>query len=168
VVLRIDKNVRDEKEADTWKLSFSSIQEGLAALRRSQIAQATSDPIDNGRPIYAGPKAYFNDAEQVVGHGLYEAGIQLAAIGFEKSIRQLGEKVGAHPDAGLWTMMNMVADDIGEPEADQLKQLVRFRNALSFSMLRDPDLTKSEALEIVDRFKSGIALAEDALIRRKR
>jgi hypothetical protein len=83
-VLRINKNVHDETDAEEFRDSFQSIQQALTELRAQGLGQATTSDVRTievpfrTRFIFQ-PDAFFEQAKQAAEEGYHYVSVLLAA-----------------------------------------------------------------------------------------
>ncbi len=132
-LFRMAKNVRDERDADEFRESFASLQEGLNELRQQRHEPAPVI-LDRPPPIVVESEDLMAEAQASVAQGRYFAGVVLAAIEFERTLRETAAALGMNTQRPLGVLVNELAGKAEDKDLwMQLRTLVRIRNSPSTS-----------------------------------
>ena len=129
-ILRVAKNVRDEQDAEEFRASFASIQQGLEELRKQQPSatakrrkqrrqQRREETVDR----------LMADAKRALASESYYAAATLAAVAFERAIRD------TVPDAraqrlSIRAILNLLTLGGHEGQLEEFTTLLKLRNNL--------------------------------------
>jgi hypothetical protein len=150
-LLRMAKNVRDEDDANEFRNSFATIGQALEELRRQQVEDATAlrNPLNRSG-------LFEPEANSAVAQGFYKAGAALAAIEFERTLKEIAMMLDINPRQSLTLVSDAIAKKLGRDELrEELRTLGQIRNSLIHSKFLGPG-RKAEAEEIVQGFQDGI------------
>jgi hypothetical protein len=165
-VLRVAKNVSDKQNADEWRSSFASIQEGLNSLKKAESGNITINvPAGELRVTPHPPTAstaptshsadLFEQARRMFGSDFFQQSAIAAAMAFETAARNAGARHGLPPNKPMTEMVRQIATLEGNKQLEEeLLTLVRLRNSLMHSTSRDP-ITGDKAQELIDAFERG-------------
>lgn len=171
-ILRINKNVRDETDAEEFRGSFQSIHQALAELRMQRPIQ---DPTSADRVIELPlttrfslePNALFEQAKQAAEEGHYYASVLLAAVGYERALRDTAARLDIDaervPIAQIIRNIVKRIPEKGDEAEHTLGILWRLRNSFVHAQTKGiyPDI--KQALEFIDAFKDGAAWMSEAI-----
>lgn len=173
-VLRIAKNVRDERDADDFRASFASLQQGLDELRKrgivhqpSRAAGQKEEPLVvyyGNRVVSLGYEGFLAEAMQSVEAGRYYAGVLVAAVGFEYAARRAAEQLGIDDTKmPLGRLLRELGRRTENPRAaEALATLNRLRNSFVHVDAETPQLDRSQAIEFIDAFSMGVTYIDGA------
>jgi hypothetical protein len=164
-VLRMAKNVRDEKDADEFRASFASLQQGLDELRAqgASVAQPESAPVELPPPDVLN---FMAQAQQLLANGQYFAAVLVAAVGFEKNARDIAQ--GLQWDA-LRVPLGRIIRELApllpsKQDAERLETLNRLRNSVVHAEGEAPWVQQEQAEEMVQAFAQGATMLSRAAI----
>ncbi|SRR6266851_2570686 len=154
-LFRMAKNVRDERDADEFRESFASLQEGLNELRQQRHEPAPVI-LDRPPPIVVESEDLMAEAQASVAQGRYFAGVVLAAIEFERTLRETAAALGMNTQRPLGVLVNELAGKAEDKDLwMQLRTLVRIRNSL-IHLQMDKQITKADAEQMIRAFQSAL------------
>jgi hypothetical protein len=125
-----------------------------------QANDAEQPPMhwQTGRLIVPPMEPYLVQAYAVVKSGYYLAAVLVAAVGFEAAVRETARMYGIPdkrflPLAALLRELSLRTSD--KKKMETLVTLNRIRNGLVHGEKQTSDLTRDEALELIDAFRVG-------------
>lgn len=170
MVLRVAKNVRDEDDADEFRDSFASIRQAITELKREGLTeQSPQSTPPTVQELSAGyhpgielPREYTNsamaigEASKAASAGLYRAAVAMAAIAFERAVKEAAERAGIDPRQPLSRLVRQLATGPATSPliAEELLPLVRLRNGVIHSEIHE-HVTEEEAIELIRGFVNG-------------
>jgi hypothetical protein len=171
-----------EKVLDTLEQGFDTLQQGLGELRAQGLvppvpppapppepelplpepsapddAELIPAPSRDGRLTIPPMEPYLFQAYGVVKSGYYLAAVLVAAVGFEASVRETARMFDVPnkqlPLSRLLRELSLRTSNKSKMET--LITLNRIRNGLVHGEKQTSDLTREEALELIDAFRVG-------------
>jgi hypothetical protein len=171
-VLRIQKNVRDEQDAEHTRASFASLQQGIDELRArvpmpQPLRKMKDEPLvqySGHRMVSLGWEFFLAEAMQAVESGQYYAGAVAAAVGFEYATREAAKQLGIDGDTlALGRLVRDVSRRTEDKNATEaLITLNRLRNSLIHPDKNMLEMNREQAFEIVDAFNRGVSYLDMA------
>lgn len=163
-VLRMAKNVRDEDNADEWRTSFNTLQEGLAELRRQAAAQPEPPEQETPEPMPAASEPFIVQAQNSLGHHLYYPAVLTAAVGFEQTLRLAGENMKLDTKRPMLVIARQLGEIVKDPKlTERLVTLIRLRNGVIHPRKQGTHITRDEAELLVSSFGEGARQLEKFL-----
>jgi HEPN domain-containing protein len=163
-VLRMAKNVRDERDADEFRDSFASIKQAIVEINQRPAQEPPEEPlpreISDALDLAPWP-GDFSEADRALEAGIYPAAVVAAAISFEKNLRDAAQAIGLNAKVPLTKLLGNLSPTLNKKSLRDLKSLLRLRNSLVHSRFALSDLTKAQAQEMVSGFKRGAADIEE-------
>jgi hypothetical protein len=167
--LRIAKNVRDESDADEFRGSFATLQQGLDELRRLTARSGSTQPSTT--VLIPAPEAsdiaeldFAKQAKRLLAEGYYYAAVLVAAVGFERAAREIYMKVDWR---GKRVPLGRIIRDFSlklanRDDIETLETLNRLRNNIVHAQGEAPWIGKTQAEEMVAAFEKGSSLLTGA------
>jgi hypothetical protein len=167
-VLRMAKNVRDERDADEFRNSFESIRQAIAELNRKPTSSSVEEGYVVAREIDHSllketraalkPEKRFDgdEANRALDTGLYQSAAVMSGIEFERFIRETAERLGIERSLTLIRVVGLLAHILGDKElTNELRTLVRLRNTIVHES-SGMDISEKDARQITSRFNRAI------------
>jgi hypothetical protein len=182
-VLRMNKNVRDELNADEVRDNFISIHEGLRELRAKKQAEEAAAATTNketkrlpeefadkggvdidaydGDVLFAKP--FFVEADRAFRQGALYPAMLSAAVGFEHALREVGSR---YLDLGKSKPLGLVLHELGKRDTSQhivptARTLLQLRNGLVHGDNYDPDTPPFEAVQVIWAFMRSVSAIQE-------
>jgi hypothetical protein len=176
-ILRVAKNVRDEKHATEVSDSFATIRQALEEIRKQNLVESGARAIPgaaskNDQGSLTGDfslqpqdaslanmtrRKFFDQAHQALHLGLLYPAALVAAIGFEQAIRDLAslERIETRQPLSAIVIELEQRHNLGELSA-KLAALLHLRNSLVHAENKAEELSAKEATDIIDAFNTGL------------
>lgn len=183
-LLRIKKNVRDDKNAEFSRTMLTDIHQVVAeisAQRKAPLPTVTapatgraerlptygSDRTRDGFPsvpkssgphsVNLGAEELFAEAELCLAHGLNSGASLMAAVAFEKAIREIASRL----DITFRQPLSRIVDEMeyrfkDPPVIKELRTLIRFRNGLVHAQNQPSLFSLDDARDTVNLFKGAV------------
>lgn len=181
-VFRIKKNVRDDNNAEFSRTMLTDIHQVVAEINSQRneqpLANATerlTPPArhDPGRtregfrppplsstgpgPLELGSAEMFAEAEQSLAQGLNSGASLLAAVAFEKAIREIASRIDVSYRQPLSRIVDEMELRCENPSLmRELRTLIRFRNGLVHAQNQASLFSDNDASETVNLFRSAV------------
>jgi hypothetical protein len=159
--LRIAKNVRDESDADEFRESFASIQQGIESLRSQGFliqAHVPAAPEDiheaDALPARVAFSHFWDQAYRALDSGQFYAAVLLAAVGFESAVRSIALQLNLNPDrANLNKVIREVEEKLSDTNlGERLRTLTKIRNTFIHPQEEASSIDYELATELVNSF----------------
>jgi hypothetical protein len=164
-ILRMAKNVRDEKDAEEFRTSFASIQQAIDELRSQGAPQPLPQPE---QPVPQPPEGlnFMAQAQQLLTAGQYFPAVLVAAVGFETTARVIAREMRWDAErVPLGRIIRELAIALpSKQDAERLETLNRLRNSVVHAEGEVPWVQQEEAEEMVQAFSQGATTLSRAAI----
>jgi hypothetical protein len=158
------KNVRDEDNADEWRTSFNTLQEGLDELRRQAAAQLQLPEQQPPDPVPPSSEPFVEQAKTSLEHQLYYPAVLAAAVSFEQTLRLAGEFMKLDTKRPMSVIARELGEIVKNPKlAERLVTLIRLRNGVVHPRKSGSHITRDEAELLVASFEEGVRQLEKFL-----